>query len=170
MPEHIWSVLCYKGCLDKYTNQVSLLDVIEGAAMVADKQPDLGTVLNFHIPINLVTLWLRTAIDEPESFRTRLVIVTPDGHEYPNRSELPCDLIETPRLRTFLRIQGLPYQGNGMYRVNIECQDPGSTTWRRVSSMPLELTITLQAPTQPAKTPEASVKPLRKRRRARIRN
>src|SRR6266403_656544 len=60
MAKHVWSVLCYKGCLDQYTNQVSLLDVIEGI-IIKPMEPvpeiPMGKEIHLHRQVYFFAHW-----------------------------------------------------------------------------------------------------------------
>ncbi|MBI2207164.1 MAG: hypothetical protein HYU41_25290 [Candidatus Rokubacteria bacterium] len=146
-------MLCYKGSLDQYTNQVSLLDVIEGIVLQTETPPAVRAVIGFHVPMSLVTLWQRADIEKPETFTMRMMTITPNGEEVANKNELTCDLSEKRRLRTFLHIGGLPFQGPGMYRLAVDYKN-ADTDWQRVASVPFDVTV--KTPERAAPTPSAA--------------
>lgn len=170
MPEHIWSVLCYKGCLDQYSNLVSLLDVIEGIQLRSIGPLPAGEKAFVGLPfqLNLVSLWARAAPDTPEKFSVRALVVKPDGAEVVPQVFIDGDLTEKRRLRTFMRLDALPFGGPGVYRFAVECRSDDE--WRRVASIPLEVEVAESvsspkpAPT-PAKRAPAKPKPRPKNRR-----
>lgn len=160
MPKHIWSVLCYKGCLDQYTNQVSLLDVIENISLRPTGPAPSG---NVHIPIqmNLVSLWMRSDLNSPETFETRIIVKAPDGFEHPS-NELVADLQTHTRIRTFRRFEILPYRGPGLYEFIVEYRGTASDAWNSVVAVPLDVRVE----EVPAGAP-ATPKTVRRRRRLR---
>src|SRR5215510_5570025 len=102
MPEHVWSVACYRGCLDSYTNLVSLLEVTEGVTVqVAAEAPptppadlNAAVIVPLKMPLHVVSLWMRSELETAESFKIRTVIVTPDGAEFPSSTHGHGDLRE----------------------------------------------------------------------------
>lgn len=163
MPEHIWSVLCYKGCLDQYTNQVSLLDVVEGVTIRTIGAPP-RKAKNVAMPFNLniVSMWLPADRSIPEKIQVRVVVIAPDGTEISPGGYLEGDLTSRPRLRTFMRFSAVPYHGGGTYRFAVEYRGSEGDQWRRVASLPMDLEIGEPLPdATPART---------KKRKASMRN
>lgn len=142
MPEHFWSVLCYKGCLDQYTNQVSLLDVIDQVVVrPLGEQPPINTKAAMPIHLNIVSLWGRAEADKPERIQVRVVVVAPDGSEIRPGGHVDGDLETKWRLRTFMRFDSMPFRGAGHYRFAVEHRSNEGDEWRRVASLPLDLRI-----------------------------
>ena len=158
MPDHIWSVLCYKGCLDSHSNQVSLLDVIEGISL-RPIEPIIKA--NVHIPIhmNVVSLWTRSNYDTPETFETRLVLGVPDGSEISTK-EIIADLQGHTRIRTFMSLETFPYRGPGLYKFIVQYRRTSNDPWKKVASIPLDVRVE-QVPAEVRVTARTSV---RKRR------
>jgi len=137
MPQLIWSVLCSKGCLDSYSNQVSLLDVIEGLN-IKTNQPE-GRL---HIPVqmNLVSFWMRSDPGAPETFEARANLLMPDGTELPGLA-LSGDLQTNQKLRTFMRIEGLEIREPGPHWLAVEYRTSTESEWVRVAKVPLDVQI-----------------------------
>jgi len=168
MPQLIWSVLCYKGCLDSYSNQVSLLDVIEGLSI---KTNQLQDPLRVPVQMSLVSLWLRSEPGVPETFEARANLVMPDGSELPGLVT-NADLQTHSRLRTFMRIEGLEFRGPGLYWLAVEHRPAADSEWIRGGKVPLDVQIERverATPESPARPPQpASPRhPAIRRRRAR---
>lgn len=149
MPEHIWSVLCYKGCLDSYTKSVSLLDVIESITLRPREPVPKGDV---HIPIqmNLVSLWTRSDLNTPETFETRIHLEVPDRSAISAKKELTADLQNHVRIRTFIRFETFPYRGPGLYKFIVEYRSTSNDPWREVASIPLDVRVEQMAAEAPA--------------------
>jgi len=142
MPEHIWSVLCYKGCVDQYTNQVSLLDVIEGIRIQPIREPpQISKVLAMPFPLHLVSSWIRSQLDIPERIQIRAAVIAPDGSEVHQKPWLDGDLESKPRLRSLIRFPSMPYRGPGLYRFAVEYRNSDDQSWQRVASVPMELDL-----------------------------
>ena len=143
MAEHVWSVLCYKGCLDKFTNQVSLLDVLDRITI----EPVEGMEIEAAFPLqaDLVSLWYRSDWQKEESTKTRVRLRFPDGTWAPKDYVLEIDLTENPRNRTFVKMAVLPYEGKGVYRFVVEVLGPDGE-WRHCASVPLEMKLKQSEP------------------------
>lgn len=163
MPQHIWSVLCYKGCLDTYSNQVSLLDVIEGVSL---KTNQLQGPLRVPVQMSLVSLWLRSEPGVAETFEARANLVMPDGTELPGLVTT-ADLKTYSRIRTFMRIEGLEFRTPGLYWLAVEHRPSADSEWVRASRVPLDVQIERvesATPESPAPEPRPQAARVRRRR------
>ena len=143
MAEHIWSVLCYKAVVDRDTNQVSLLDVIEDATIAIPSPPKGVDLFAMPFPICVASTWMRSNLSKPETFSVRVVVVPPQGSEIPSSAVLVADDLETKmRLRTFMKVRAIPLRGGGIYRFAVEQRVRDEDPWRREASIPLRLQIT----------------------------
>lgn len=139
MAKHIWSVLCTRGVLDRYTNNVSLHDVVEEIAITPSRpMPDaLGA---FPASLSLVSLWVRSEADTPETVQTRMRLLAPDGTKVAEGSVV-VDMTTHKRSRYFSHLTAMPFKGDGVYQFVVE-QLVGDQDWREVASVPLEVTVT----------------------------
>lgn len=143
MAKHIWTVLCYKGSLDKYSNQVSLLDVLEEVEVgLVEAIPEDAENAVIPFNMNLVSLWIRSDPETPESVSTRYSIVSPKG-DVVLTWDHAVSLSEHMRARSFLRLAQFPFRGPGDYAFRVEMRDEESGQWNRVSEVPLRLKISL---------------------------
>jgi hypothetical protein len=163
MPEHIWSVVCHRGCLDTYTNLVSLLEVTEGLTIRAVGEPipapDVTAIATLPSPLHIVSLWTRSDINAPESFQLRSVLITPDGTEFAAPGAGVGDLKEHHRLRSFLQAPGLPVRGPGTYRVAVEWRRDDESRWERVARIPFEVRFEIVKSAASPETTSAPVAP-----------
>lgn len=161
MPQLIWSVLCYKGCLDSYSNQVSLLDVIEGLSI---KTNQLEGRLTIPVQMNLVSFWMRSEPGVPEAFEARANLVMPDGTQLPGLV-LSGDLQTNLKLRTFMRIEGLEVRDPGPHWLALEYRTSAESEWVRVGKVPLDIQIerVTGGPAEP-RTTESQARPVSRHR------
>jgi hypothetical protein len=139
MPRHVWSVLCLKGVLDQYTNTVSLLETIESMKITPETSlPDRR--INIRAAMHLVSLWCRGDRDTPESFEVRSVIVLPSGSEVPG-VPMQAGLQEHRRIRTFMRMQTMPFEGAGQYGFSVEYRSAPTEPWTRVATVPVDVEV-----------------------------
>ena len=138
MAEHIWSVLCYKGCIDKFTEQISLLEVVEALTVPYGSSPAELMETGLDVSLQLVSLWMRSGIEIPEVAYSRLSLQVPDG-SIAERDELEVDLRKRPRIRTFFKMAALPFRGIGLYTLIIEQRDGANDCWKQVAGIPLEI-------------------------------
>lgn len=145
MAEHVWTVLCYKGCIDQYTNQVSLLDVVEAITVTSEGPLPEVPQGSFSCKLNLVSLWARSKTDVPEMPRCRVYLVTPDGSKK-GMAEFEPDLKEGTRSRIVVRIDTLPYSGSGFYNFIVEQFNEATEKWKRVARIPFEIRLNQPQP------------------------
>lgn len=139
MAEHAWSVLCYKGCVDRFTNQISLLDVFEELVIDPDEAVPTGEMLP--VRLSLVTLWIRSEPERPEKGKARIRFQTPAGSTAREEYELDVDLESGLWGRTILRMVALPFSGDGLYRFTVDQWEAESENWMSCASVPLLIRI-----------------------------
>jgi hypothetical protein len=143
MPRHVRSVVCQKGVLDKYTNNVSLLEIIEDIKITPESPLPSGRV-NIRASLHLVTLWCRTDRDAPETFEARSVVILPDGSEVAG-VPMEAGLQQHRRLRTFMRMEVMPFDGPGVYCFAVEYRSSPKEQWTRVATIPVEIQVAPRA-------------------------
>lgn len=131
---HIWSVACSHAVVDRDSNNVSLLNVIEQLRIQEAPRPD--AVLPFQLDV--MTLWAREDLEVPETGNSRLKFVSPAGKTLCT-FEAVVDLSSHERSRAKLTFQGLPLRNSGIYKFRIEQKSEGATRWRKVSEIPLSV-------------------------------
>lgn len=163
--KHLWSVLCRHASVDKDSNLLSLLDVVEAITMQFQPTvPDPGGAHVLPIPMELVTHWGRDT-KQAKADKFRIIFRTPRD---PQPQMQPEGTVEFPpgesRIRTIAKVQGFIWRGMGTYTYLMQVHDKGG--WKTVAEIPFEL--------KPAPTPTvapilvaASRKKTRKRRKRR---
>lgn len=167
MATHVWSVACYKASLDRYTNRISLLDVVE--EIVISKGQDLPFSLEervfFPFHSEIVSLFRRSDLAMPERSKCRIELHSPDANVLAER-EFELDFFPPPitRVRTIFRLDAFPYRGLGMYHWNIHLEkDDG---WQLVAEVPVILRVETEADSQPAAQEQTKKRKKRKPGRA----
>lgn len=155
MAHHVWSVLCYKAPIDKDTNEVSLLNVVESLtirtteAELQDRVERLKEGEQALLPppgnLELVSWWVRSDFDIPEEgVRARVVLRLPDGREQVTE-ERTMDLRQSSGYRLKFRVPGIPFGGVGAYWFEIQQQEngkkEGGRAWDTVASIPLKVYV-----------------------------
>lgn len=139
MAEHIWSVLCSKGLVDKSSNLVSLIEVVENLTITLTEQIPAGArEAALSLSFVLVSYWIRSDSKAGENVAGRVRTLGP-GEQSLSSSEFEVSLMQHSRARHFMRFASMPYDGAGMYRFVVE-QRVGDG-WRQVASVPLQLEI-----------------------------
>jgi len=152
MRELVCSVLCSRGIVDKFTNSLSIIDVIDGLTLgdaVEAKDEEVPSI-TLDPPLTLVQVWSRDDACADEPFTIRIVVVSPSGKKFhmPGR-ELSFNKKQT--LRGIIRIGSIPFTGPGKYRfVSQEkyYDKNGQERWRKTADTPLNIEISNADPAQ----------------------
>jgi hypothetical protein len=162
MPEHVWSVLCDRGIVDRFTNRVTLFNVVESGSVPADAA--MGSLVG--ISGMLLSLWIREDPDTPETAMVRTGLRVPSGHTIIAKESLEIDLRESLWFRTLAHIKGIPFHGPGLYRIIVECQRQPDTSWKEVAQVPFQFLLEPR-PEGPPALPPPSARPAKAPRRKR---
>ncbi len=140
--KHIWSVLCNKGIIDKKSNNISLIEIIEEVKFVTEIKGVSGENINLigQMPVDWVTLWVRSNIEEPEKGSVKDFIVTPSGKTNVNK-EYEIDLQNFKRNRAIRRIMLPPINESGIYLFLTQLKDEQRQRWNTVAEIPLDITL-----------------------------
>lgn len=146
MAELHWAILCHRGIVDRFSNVLSIIEVVNeiNLAKMNHESPDesqeaSGMAINCH----LVTLWSRSDPDEPEEFWQRVTITTPDGEEHSAPGDrLLGDLLDHKRTRLLTGIRVIPYRGSGMYFFNVLCAEDKGAGGELAGRVPVEVKVT----------------------------
>lgn len=136
MIEHIWTVLCSESSVDKDSNNISLLGVIEQVGV--DQRPEEGDLAR--VSLELVSLWSRTDLEHGERGEGRWRIETAGGTTHEGEI-FPIDLTEYRRLRTRNQFDGLPLNGVGYHWFVVEFRYDDDEPWNEVSRVPVEVRL-----------------------------
>lgn len=135
MIEHVWSILCRRSIIDKDTNSVSIVDVME-AINVETAGEQTPTLAGIPLDFEIVTLWVRADSKVPARSRYRIRMQPPSGPAKPIGEPTEVDLRTFERLRARTHVSGIPLSGPGRYRFIVELEDDG---WTPVSQVPLDI-------------------------------
>jgi hypothetical protein len=142
MIRHVWSVLCSKSTIDRETNNISLIEVLEQLEVTVRS---MGPTPPPGVPLTaeLVTLWAREDPSRPTSGRGRSRLLDPQDNEL-GAFEYEIDLDTAPRHRSQGRIQGLRLAGNGWYNWEVAFRLGDTDPWTIVSRVPVEISVVMQ--------------------------
>lgn len=137
MIEHLWSVLCTRAIVDRQTNSLSLVDVLEQIQIDAPppKAGEVGLVPMQHV---VATLLRRSELTQPAEGQMSLLVQAPDGTTILDQTR-PANLMEHERLRVLTALRDFPVKSPGTYRfiVKLRCKD--EPEWQQVASIPFEV-------------------------------
>jgi len=142
----IWAILCERSVTDRDTNNVSLFNVIEELQIPAQPPVNLSErsvppgVMPFMF--ELMTLWARSDFEVPERGRGRVRVTVPGGKDTLTQ-EFEVDLTQFLRVRTRLRLPGLPVGDTGIYRFVVQGK-AGDSEWATMFELPIRVLIQAQ--------------------------
>lgn len=141
MAELRWAVLCRRGIIDKHTNTLSLIEVMDRLSIEDDLPDPLPENVGITTDCHVVTMWSRSKKERPEKFWQTITITPPTGDAYPTKVSIEGDLEKHPRTRLLAMIKAIRYGGPGTYTFNLYYSR--SRTGKRilVGSIPLEIIV-----------------------------
>ncbi len=141
MAEHKWSLLCYRACIDKHSNMLTILEVTDEITIELIQEPLPENPL-LPLSLHLVSMWHRNDPEKPEKFWSSYTISTPGGEVFVAGKSLEGNLETHLRLRLIFGIQGAPFKGAGVYTFNVTVADSPSGPFETVvAQVPLVLKI-----------------------------
>ena len=136
--------MCRSSSIDRDTNIISLLDVIEEITFSSDlTSTGIKDLEIIQLPFELVTMWQRDGSIEKElSANIKLVGITPKGKE----TEIgPIPIIfekGKPRIRVRIKINGITFNGLGVYKFKVLLEEKGKFV--KVQEIPLEIKASMK--------------------------
>lgn len=143
--KNLWSVVCYKGVIDKETNQISLIDVMDTITLAPEHKERLENELVKHeivllpVKMQLVGLWERTNRDQPEVGEVRGRLIAPNGKVVAEHL-MPINLVDHVAWRFIIKFPAFPYTGLGVYPLVIHWRSKGGKRWKK--EVELGVTVT----------------------------
>lgn len=156
MPEHRWSVLCRRAIVDRFTNVMSILEIMDEVNIEKERdQPDETKASDAVIAIEgqLVSVWYRERPDRGERFWETITVTTPDGEIHPTQGRQQGNLEDYRRLRLIAGVKSIPFRGPGVYLFNIHCAKSEQSKGKVVATVPLEVKVL--EPASPSSTAPA---------------
>ena len=141
----VWAILCERVVIDTETNNLSLINVVEEVHVPAQPPGSLPEAVSKNLVpglLELVVLWARSDAEIPERGLGRVRIVTPAvGETIAN--DFDVDLSRFLRLRSRLKLPGLPPGGEGTYLFKIGGK-PAGGEWTELFELPLRMVLQAQ--------------------------
>jgi hypothetical protein len=139
---HIWSVLCQKSIIDKASNNISLVDLVEeihiSSELVEGAEKDLKALSR--VPMYWVTLWARSDPEKPEKNWVKDTIISPSGKTIGGK-EYEVDLQEYKRNRRIRSVPIPPSNEQGIYYLQSRLRIEGRKQWKKVAEVPIEVIV-----------------------------
>ena len=139
MIKHIWSILCKKSLIDKETNNISLIEVLEEISVTMGTPVNLESKINIPFGYEIVSYWIKEK--EIEEVEVRVRFMDPDQkiiQTFLNKLSIPPD---KNRMRSRFKIIGLELTKSGYYTFLIEVKEKNKKVFKRVAELPLEIKL-----------------------------
>lgn len=137
--KHIWSILCRNAIVDKDTNNVSLLDVIE--RIIFTPKQKLAENKKLPTPVveelTLVSSWFSEK--KERNVEMLVELHTPSKKQIKIFEKVFSFPENKKRMRTFVKIRGLGFKKSGDYFFLIKQKD--EQRYKLVAEIPLEIKI-----------------------------
>jgi hypothetical protein len=136
MIRHVWSVVCRSVSIDRQTNSVSLLNILE--TLVVPGEP---TVEN-PVPLSceVLSLWALEQVEDSCSGQMRVRLKQP-GQEEQDIILLDIDIAHSAFHRTRINIGALPLFSSGWFEFRVEYRAAGEGTWRQAAGIPFQVVV-----------------------------
>jgi hypothetical protein len=135
---HVWTILCSKATIDRESNNVSLSEVIERLEVLVPA--NTVTPVSFAFSGDLVTLWIRSDLNQPVRGFMRVRLLAPNGDtlsEYGSE----VDLEGAARNRHVAHMAGLVVAGSGWHEFAVAHRLTANDPWIEGSRIPLEVAV-----------------------------
>lgn len=145
MAKHQWSMICEKALIDRFTNNLTIVDVVEEVNLTiqrTSKSEEAGPPL---VPVDfaVVSLWHRSEPSLAEEGKARVRLLSPSGKLLTKESELPIELTgDKLRARNILNCRGVPIRESGEYQVQIQ-QLQKNGRWKTENVIPIAVKLNI---------------------------
>ena len=141
MTKHIWSVLCKKTIIDTDTNNISLIDVFEQLQAKVNLPQNKNIKLSIPLEYEVVNFWYKENTDKKEEVDVEITLIDPNNKSlksFINTITIPDN---KKRVRTRLKITGLPITISGIYRFIVKIKEKNTKNYKQVAGLPIEIKI-----------------------------
>ena len=141
--KHIWSVLCKSSVIDQDDNNVSLHGVLEQLTVSLVPKDPTRKLDKMGIPLNyeIVSMWQKIEKTQVAMGEIEYIFIDPKGKELLKNTQIMEIPKTSRRFRSRMKISGLPLTLNGDYAFQIRLKEKGSSEFKLVSELPLEIGI-----------------------------
>lgn len=141
--KHIWSVLCKASVIDQDDNNISIHGVLEQLNVNLVPKDPTKKLEKIGIPLNyeIVSLWQTNEKTQVATGEIEYILIDPKGKELLKNTQIMEIPKTSRRFRSRMKISGLPLTINGDYLFQIRLKEKGSSGFKLISELPLEVEI-----------------------------
>ena len=136
-----FSILSKNVIVDKKTNQLSIINILEEAQFTADPLPQPNEWTLFPLELQLVTMFIRSDPEVPEHTEARIRVSAPSGEIFTTSVKFPVSLTESRFNRNITRFSQTPIFSTGQHDYIIDLLDDNGE-WNEAFRAPVFLTLT----------------------------
>lgn len=136
MAKLIWAVLSQTAVVDRFSNALSVFNIVEELSVPAPPPPSDGKPQLAVLPLVAVTYWRRSDPTKPESVQVRLRIVGPTKKPLMEALQT-ADMTDHLRTRALATLPGIPVAGAGNYAIIISTK--AGAQWKKAGQVDFHL-------------------------------
>jgi hypothetical protein len=116
-----WAIICERAIIEKETNNLSLISLIEEVRLTSEPPQTTAQGKTMLVPHKFVVVqfWMRSDPDKPEIAETRSRLIAPDGKAYGTALQR-IDLERFNQIRVATNSPGFPWFGHGDYTIEFQ--------------------------------------------------
>lgn len=144
MAKHIWTIVCRRSIVEKDTNVLSIIDVIEQLSVEVHAPPQRPDSEVFgSAAFHLISFWERTDPKRAEpSTQIEMRVISPSGKKL-GKLEAGFAMNDPHvRSRATVSVPSMPVQESGRYEINVYLKK--GTRWQRVATVPLTIVVSIK--------------------------
>jgi len=147
--KHVWSVLCKESVINQDDNNISIHGVLEELTVFLSPIKETGKLPEkFSIPMNyeIVSMWERNKEVELAKAEIEYIFVDSENKELLKSTQIIKIPKTSRRNRSRMKIAGMPLTKAGDYTFKVKIKEEGTSAFRLVAELPLEVKINLKKP------------------------
>jgi len=146
MIKHAWSLLCRKTIIDKETNNLSIIDILEQVQVNASVPSNAVFPVKVPISYELVSMWTREHASDETKAEIEIKITGPDGIVGTTHSKELVFPVSIQRMRSRIRISGIEITNSGVYEFTVGIKEEKSHSFTTVATIPLSVILNKNLP------------------------
>ena len=133
--KNLWNILCTQAVIDKDSNNISLLNVIERITIQA--RPTPGGIFPYRM--DLASFWTRDNPKVPEKEGVSRISLKSPSDNTLGSWEIGVNLSRHSNSRSKLQLLTLPIGEAGIYKFMVEYRASKRGRWKKAGEVPLEI-------------------------------